>query len=420
MDPAPEPERRGNGHDRAPAARPPFGARVRRAARDHRRGVRIGAIVLAVLVVGSLLAWWYFSGFESTDDAQIDAHISTVSTRVAGTVTAVYVEDNQEVKAGQLLVQLDPRDFRVAAARAKAELAQAQAQLEAEHPNVPITETANVTQLATSEQDVSTARSALAAAERDREAAVARVRQAEANLARADADERRYQFLLDERAVTRERYDQIIAAAKAARAEVDSQRALARAAAKNADEQRARIEQALARQSEVRADAPRQLVIRRAALNAREAAIEAAQSSLERAQLDVEYATISAPIAGTTGRRSVEPGNRVQPGEQLLAIVDLDDVWVTANFKETQLRKIRVGQRARVHVDALAQDFDGWVESFAAASGARYSLLPPENATGNYVKVVQRIPVRIRLKPGQDPKHRLRPGLSVEPKVFVR
>jgi len=342
-----------------------------------------------------------------------------VAARVAGTVVAVHVEDNQTVAAGQLLVELDARDFQVALDRAQAQLLEAQAQLEAEHPQVPITSTTNSTQLSTSASDVASARAAVAAAERERESAAARLREAQANVERADADERRYRYLVGQQAAPRERYDQVLAAAKAARAGVASNRALASAAAKSVDEARARLAQAVSRQGEVAANGPRQLDARRAETDARRAAVDAARAAVAQAQLNLGYTRVVAPVAGIVGRRTAEPGNHVLPGEQLLAVVAVDDVWVTANFKETQLRKLRVGQRARVHVDALGRDFDGRVESLGAASGARFSLLPPENATGNFVKVVQRIPVRIRLAPGQDTR-RLRPGMSVEPKVFLR
>jgi membrane fusion protein (multidrug efflux system) len=416
--PEPEPERRSNGHERA--ARPPLRERTRQSLRAHRRGYTIAAVVSMVALAGGALVWWWLAGRVTTDDAQIDAHISGVATRVAGTVVAVHVEDNQPVAAGQLLVELDARDFQVSLRRAEAELLAARAQLEAEHPQVPITSTTNVTNISTSASDVASSRAAVAAAERDRDSAGARVREAEANVERAVADERRYRYLLEQHAAPRERYDQARAAAKATRAQVASNRALLRAAAKTVDEARARLAQALSRQSEVAANGPRQLDARRAQTDARRAQVDAAQAALEQARLNLTYTRVVAPVAGVVGRRSAEPGNHVAPGEQLVAVVALDDVWVTANFKETQLGKLRVGQRARVHVDALGRDYDGRVESIAGASGARFSLLPPENATGNFVKVVQRIPVRIHLDAGQDSEHRLRPGMSVEPKVFVR
>ena len=400
--------------------REPLGRRARRWRREHPRGALIALVVVVALVAVAVLVWWWMHTHETTDDAQIDGHIAPISSRVAGTVTRVYVEDNQKVERGQLLVELDPRDYQVAVERAEAELAQARAQLAAENPSVPITATTNFTQIATSEDEVAGARAGLAAAERDQQSALARVKAAQATAARAEADLARYKYLLAQRAIPQERYDQVLATAKAARADVESTRALARSADKAVDQQKARLQQALSRQGEASRNAPHQLSIREANIAAKEAAVKVAEAKLARAKLDLEYTKVSAPFSGITGKRSVEPGQRVQPGEELLSVVDLDDLWVTANFKETQLGRLRVGDKVRIKVDALGEKLDGSVESFAGASGARYSLLPPENATGNYVKVVQRLPVRIRIAPNQDPHRRLRPGMSVEPSVSLR
>jgi membrane fusion protein (multidrug efflux system) len=395
-----------------------LGARLREGVHRRRRALTFGLVVL--LVALGALVWWYLSTYQSTDDAQIDAHISAVSTRVAGTVTRVLVEDNQYVHRGDLLVELDPRDYQVAQARAEADLAQARAALEAEQPQEPITATTNLTDQVSASDEVSNARAALAAAERDYDAALARTHQAEANRVRSAADRRRYQYLLHERAITQERFDQVLATAQAQDAEVAASEALARAARHTVEQQNARLWQAQMRRAQLTHNAPRQLAIRGANSQSRQASVQAAQAGVERARLDLEYTRIVAPIDGIVGKRAAEPGNHVLPGEQLIAIVDLEHVWVTANFKETQLRWMRVGQPARVHVDALKRNLAGRIESFAGASGARFSLLPPENATGNFVKVVQRLPVRIALRPGQDRQHRLRPGMSVEPRVRLR
>lgn len=432
MDPASQPRHDGDGreqeiphdeHEPEPEPkkpREPLGRRARRWRREHPRGAVIALVVVLALAVVGVIVWWWMHTHEATDDAQIDGHIAPLSSRVAGTVTRVYVEDNQVVERGQLLVELDPRDYEVAVARAEAELAQARAQLAAENPSVPITATTNVTQIATSSDEVQSARAAIAAAERDYQASLARVKASEANGARAEADLTRYKYLLGQRAIPQERYDQVLATAKAARADVDSARALARSAQKSVEQQQARLQQALSRQGEANRNAPHQLNIKEANIAAKEAAVKAAEAAVERAKLDLSYTKIAAPVAGVVGKRSVEPGQRVQPGEELLSVVALGDLWVTANFKETQLRRLRIGQTVRIKVDALGEKIDGTVESFAGASGARYSLLPPENATGNYVKVVQRLPVRIRIAPNQDPHRRLRPGMSVEPSVSLR
>jgi membrane fusion protein (multidrug efflux system) len=432
MDPAPEVSP-GNGREREDEReddhdhererereREPVGKRAARWRKEHPRGTVLLVVGLVVLLAGGVIVWWYFHTHESTDNAQIDGHIAPLSSRVAGTVVAVHVEDNQSVDKGQLLVELDPRDYQVALERAEAEMAQAKAQLAAESPNFPITATINVTQISTTSDDVTSARAAIIAAERDHQAALARVQAAVANQARADADLARYKYLLAQRAIPQERYDAYLAANKSARAETDSARALAHSAQKTVVQQEARLKQAESRAGEANRNAPHQLSIREANIAAKKAAVQAAAAAVERARLDLEYTRIVAPFAGIVGNRSVEIGQHVLPGEQLLAVVDLDDLWVTANFKETQLRRLRAGQSVRIKVDALAEKIDGTVESFSGASGARYSLLPPENATGNFVKVVQRLPVRIRFAPNQDVHRRLRPGMSVEPNVRLR
>jgi membrane fusion protein (multidrug efflux system) len=300
-------------------------------------------IVLVLLVAGAAFRWWQ-RGHESTDDAEVDAHIANLSARVAGTVTAVYVQENDSVKKGQLLAELDPRDYEVALQRAEADLDMQQAQLHAGE---------------------------------------ARIREARANHRRARLDAERYSYLVRENAVPRMQYDEKRAAADVTAAAVASARAEAN---------------------------PR-------SLSARLAAIASARAALERARLDLQYTKIFAPADGLIGRRAAEVGQQVQPAQQLFAFVDTGEVWITAYFKETQLQRMRPGQRARVHVDAVDRDYDGTVESLGAASGARFSLLPPENATGNFVKVVQRIPVRIRLRGELEG---LRPGMSVEPRVYLR
>ena len=442
MSESPQPSHEGNGHDTPardehrdehphdepherdePKPEEPKEPLRRRAAgwrREHPRGFVLLVVGLVAAVAVAILVWWHYHTHESTDDAQIDGHIAPVSTRVAGTVLAVHVEDNTPVTVGQPLAELDPRDYQVALARAEAALAQARAELAAENPNVPITATSNVTQIATTSDEVATVKAAIAAAERDQQSAIAHVRSAEAADARSQADLVRHKYLLAQRAITQERFDTVLAVAKSTRADVDSARALARGAQKSVEQQQLRLQQAQSRAGEAARNAPRQISIREANIEAKEAAVKAAEAAVERARLDLAYTRIVAPVAGVVGKRSVEPGQHVQPGEELLAVVALGDLWVTANFKETQMRRLAPGQSVRIKVDATGEKLDGTVESFAGASGARYSLLPPENATGNYVKVVQRLPVRIRLQPNQDPHRRLRPGMSVEPTVTLR
>lgn len=385
---------------------------------------RIGLFVFLTLVgVAAVFAilWWVHAGsYETTDDAQVNAHLSAISSRVAGTVTAVYVEENQFVQKGQPIADLDPRDFQNAVDQAQSQMLQAQAQVQATDPNVPITETSNRATLSSANADLGNAQAAVAASERDLEAAEADLRQAEANNVKAQADVARYQPLVAKDEVSREQYDQVVATARAQVAVVDSRRASAASARKTVDQRKAGLSQAQAHLNEATQNAPLQLSIRRADNVSRQASLKTAQTQVERAQLDLSYTKILAPVSGIVSRRTVEVGQRVNAGQQMVQIAQIGDLWVTADFKETQLRHMRPGQRVTIHVDAFDQDFEGYVESLPASTGAITSLLPPENATGNYVKVIQRLPVRIRFKPNQSGLDRLRPGMSVDPQVWVK
>ena len=349
----------GLNHDTATTERPPRkqgsdGHRRRPFGRALRYLVLLVAAIALIVCVPRLLI--YLDSYESTDDAQIDGHIAPISSRINGNVVGVYVRDTEFVKAGKLLIEIDPRDEQAIVDTARANLAQATAQLNA--------------------------------ANADYDAASSRVDEALAtdNKAKKDAD--RYTSLAAQQIVSRSDYDEKVSAAEVDDAAVESAQAAANSA--------------------------------KTAIASRQAAVKAAKAALDQALLGLEYTKIVAPTRGVIGKKTVEIGQRVQPGEQLLAIVSLDDIWITANFKETQLRKIRTGQRVTIHVDATGEDYQGYVEGLAGASGEKYSLLPPENATGNYVKVVQRLPVRIRLSAGQDIDHRLRPGMSAEPSVWMR
>jgi membrane fusion protein, multidrug efflux system len=381
---------------------------------------KILLIILVLVVVAAGIAYWLYSRqFEDTDDAQVDGHINAITARVSGTVTGVYVEENQFVKAGQVLADLDPRDSKVALAVAQSQLAQAQAQSQAQRPNVPVTETNTRTAIATAAGDVTNAEAAVAAADHNYEAALAKVSESEANSAKAQADVERYRPLAEKDEVPREQFDQVVANAKALAATVAANQATAKAAAREADQARAQLTQAQQRAEESRQNAPRQVEMQKANVAVRQAAIQTARAQLDQARLNLSYVKIQSPVNGIVAKRSAEVGQHVEPGQQVVLITQIDDLWVTANFKETQLRRMSPGQSVRLHVDALKADFDGYVESLPAASGAITSLLPPENATGNFVKVVQRLPVRIRFKPNQNGLDRLRPGMSVEPKVRV-
>jgi membrane fusion protein (multidrug efflux system) len=397
-------------------------------------GLIIFAVVLLALAIGGFFLWGYLSSYESTDDAQIDGHIDSVSSRISGTTTAVHFEDNQQVQAGELLVELDPRDYQVALEQAQAELLGSQHEVSAQIPNVPITSQTNQTNIQTTGLDVASAQASVAAAEanvaaaeQEFQSALAQVRLAQANHNNDVAEVARYKALVDKDEVSREQYEAKVTAAKASQATVEANQAIADSRRKQVDQVRAQgntsiaqLNSAKAREEQARTNAPRQLAIQQANAGSRAADVAKNQAALDQAKLNLQYVRIYAPVSGVATKKNVEVGTRVSPGQELLAVVPLDDIWITANFKETQLKHVHPGQRVTAKVDAFGREYEGKVESIAATSGARNSLLPPENATGNYVKVVQRIPVRIRLNPGQNDDHHLRPGMSVEPKVWLQ
>jgi membrane fusion protein (multidrug efflux system) len=368
-------------------------------------GGALGLAALAALALG-LLAWRYASGRESTDDAQIDGHINAVATRIKGTVRSVNVEDNQRVEAGALLVEIDPRDYEVALERARADLAEAEAVAEGAKTGVPMTSTMTGGQLQAAQSDLATARARLASSEALR-------REASSKDAKAAQDLERTKRLHDKDEVSQQEYDTTAVAADAARATREAAEAGVREAEAGVAAAEAHLAQA--------GTGPQQVAIVRSRAVSAAARVEQARAALHQAELDLEHASITAPVAGVVSKRSVEVGQVVQEGQPLMALVPLEDVWVTANFKENQLHHIRSGQPVTVAVDAYGRHtYRGRVDSIAAATGAKFSLLPPENATGNYVKVVQRIPVKILLEKGQDPEHLLRPGMSVVSTIHTR
>ncbi|HEY3665723.1 MAG TPA: HlyD family secretion protein [Polyangiaceae bacterium] len=375
---------------------------------------------VAMLVLGAAAYWYHGTFFEDTDDAQIDGYISSLAPRVSGTVTAVRVDDNQTVSPNQVLVELDPTDLRVARDQAKAALAQADAQLRAEQSNASVTETTNETLVATSSSDVASGQAGVAEAQQSVAQASAQIKQAEADARLAQTERERAAQLFQSGAIARSEYDSRVAAADAAAAKLEAQREGVEAARRRVEEEAAKAHAASSRLKEAKENGPDVLESKRATVDLRKASVDAAKAALEQAELNLGYATITAPVKGIVGKRSVNVGDRVTVGQALLGITQIEKLWVTANFRETQVRNMHVGQRATVHVDALGRDFDGEVESMAAATGSRYSVLPPENASGNYVKVVQRLPVRLRLFPKQAGLELLRPGMSVEPKVRVK
>ena len=380
------------------------------------RGIGLGAVI-ALAVVG-FFVWRYLNTYEATDDAQVDGHINSVSARVAGYVLKVNVDDNQSVQKGAVLVEIDPRDYQVALERAKAELADAEATAQAMNLNVPVETIGTTTQVSTSEANVQASQAGVGAAKQQLDSARAQLQQAEANNARAQADVARYSALLAKDEVSRQVYDQANATAKANAAAVESARAAVAATQEQIAQAESRVSSAQAA-LQYSHTGPQQVAASQARARAAIANVQQKRAALDAAQLDLQYCTVTAPVTGVVNKK-VEVGMNVQPGQTLLSVVPLDDIWVTANFKETQLRKMKVGQRVTIAVDAYGREYQGHVESMAGATGAQFSLLPPENATGNYVKVVQRIPVKIVLDSGQNQDHLLRLGMSVEPKVWLQ
>jgi membrane fusion protein, multidrug efflux system len=395
---------------------------------------RIGGIVLLVLILIAGFFWLRSRGKEGTDDAQVDGHITQIAPRVGGTVAQVHISNNQAVKAGDVLVEIDPRDYQIALDRAKAELADAVATASGARTSVPIARVETASGVSTASGGVQQADAAVAGADHeiqvaqaDLVSAQAHQREKEATAVRAARDVERLRGLVEKDEISKQQFDAAIAQADSARAAADAAKSDVTAAQGGITVAQQRAAAARGAASQARAGlanaqtAPQQLQVTEARATSADARVRLAESALKQAELNLEHTTVKAPTNGVVSRKSVEPGQVIQPGQPLLALVDLSDVWVVANFKESQLAKMRPGQKAIVDVDALGgKEFQGHVESIAAATGAKFSLLPPENATGNYVKVVQRIPVRIALEPGQDPDHLLRPGMSVTPTVSVR
>ncbi len=398
------------------AAPPPRNASPAAARRPLPGWLILGAVV--VIVVVGIFVWNYFAMWESTDDAQVDGHINAISARVSGYVTKVNVDDNQAVEAGAVLVEIDPKDYQVAVERAKAEFEAAEASAMAAEHNVPIILANSSSQLESARADVENARAGISAAQGQAAAALAQLTQAEANDSKAQSDVERYKQLVAKQEISQQQYEQALDAAKATAAGVVAAKASAAAAEDQVHQAQSRLLQAQA-SLQAAETAPQQVLVSKAQFSSADASVAQKKSALDQAMLNLQYCTIVAPVAGVVSK-NVEVGNNVQPGQQLLSVVPLEDVWVTANFKETQLKHMRPGQAAEISVDAYGRTYKGHVDSIAGASGARFSLLPPENATGNYVKVVQRVPVKIVLEPGQNNDHLLRPGMSVTPKVKVK
>jgi len=392
----------------------------RRPSRTQSSGFRIAvAIAIIVLLVAGFFAYRYFSSYESTDDAQVDGHVNSVSARVSGHVIKLNVQDNQYVQAGGVLVEIDAADYQVAYERAKADFEDAQAEALAAGVNVPITSVSTTSQVSATAADVNSARAGIQVARQQYEAAKAQLQQAEANDVKAQNDLGRYKQLVEKQEISQQQYDQATAAARASAAGVAAARASADAAQQQVTQAQGKLVQAQANWSNANT-APKQMQITRAKATSALAEAQRKKADLDQATLNLQYTKIVAPVNGIVSNRTVEVGQNVAPGQELMKIINLDDVWITANFKETQLRDMKIGQRVTIEVDANGRSYNGKLDSIAGASGARFSLLPPENATGNYVKVVQRIPVKIVLDLGANKDHQLRPGMSVTPKAWIR
>jgi membrane fusion protein, multidrug efflux system len=387
--------------------------------RSRRRGIII--VVIAILIVGAVAFWWHSTFTEDTDDAQINGHLIQVSSRIGGQVQKVYVDENQLVKKGDLIAELDPRDYQVAVENAKAVLASAKANAAAANVNVPLTTINTGSNLTSATSDVSGAHASVMQAQQQQQAAHARVIQAQANNARAQADLERYKPLVEKDVISKQQFDAAVAAAAAAAASVQDALASEQAAAEGVRVARDREaqSQALLKYAQT---GPQQIAAQNAKARQAEAQAEQAQAQLDQANLNLSYTKIIAPEAGIITRKSVELNQNVSVGQNLLTLVSLEDIWVTANFKETQLRHMAAGQEVEISVDATGKTYKGKVTQIGGATGSVLSLFPPENATGNYVKVVQRVPVRVDFTDleHEDPDHLLRPGLSVEPKVRVK
>jgi membrane fusion protein (multidrug efflux system) len=403
-----KPEQQNENHDKQPEE-----------PKSRRRFIIIG--VVAILVVGAVLFWWHSTFYEDTDDAQVNGHLIQISARIAGHVIKVNVDENQYVDAGTVLAEMDPKDFEVAVQQDEANLQSAEAAYEAARVNVPVININTGTNLRTAGVDVSTANAQVAQSEKQLEAAQAAVAQAQANNVKAQLDLERYTPLVEKDVISKQQFDAAVAAANGDKAALDQAQAQVLGSQDAVRIARDRVVQS---QNSLKyaQTAPQQVAIQKARADQAAAQVEQARAELEQAKLNLSYTKVVAPVAGIVTRKSVEVGQNVSVGQNMMTLVSLDDIWITANFKETQLDSMRAGQKVAITVDAYGgRKYDGKITQIGGATGSVLSLFPPENATGNYVKVVQRIPVRIDLTdPKQNSDHLLRPGMSVEPKVRVK
>jgi membrane fusion protein (multidrug efflux system) len=399
---------------------------------SSRKLVIFGALVV-LAAIGAYL-WVHSLNRVSTDDAQVDGHIIPISPKIYGKVLEVLVDDNQQVKQGQVLVRIDPRDFQAKVDQAQAAVAVAASQSLGANAGVPLTRdttgssvTAADAQLSAAQADYDQAKVEYErAATADIAVARSNVESAQATADRAQADLDRMKTLVDKEEISRLEYDSYVSAARVAVSQLQAAKDKLASVIKDAETKKAALLSAQARISQAQAGigqakaSEKQVAVRVADASSAVATIAQAHANLEAARLDLTYTTIVAPADGVVTKKTVEVGQVVQQGQGLLLLVPLQDVWVTANFKETQLAGVRNGQKAEVKADLSGESYPGHVDSLAAATGTRLSLLPPENATGNYVKVVQRIPVKIVLDPIPGGNQVLRPGMNIEATIFTK
>jgi membrane fusion protein (multidrug efflux system) len=385
---------------------------------NRSRNIILIVVIALIVVVAGAFLWRYLGSYESTDDAQVDAHLYPVSARISGYVVKVNVNDNQYVQKGAVLVEIDPKDYEVAIDEAKANLASAQATAQSLNISVPITSTNTSSQLKYATSGVENANATIISAENQVAAAHAQLESAEANDVKAQDDLRRYKALLAKQEVAEQIYDQALATAKSSTASVAAARQYEAVAQQAVQQARSQLGQSEANEQSAQTG-PQQVSSTRARARAAISDVQQKRAALEQAELNLQYTQIVAPASGEVNK-TVVVGMNVQSGEQLLTIVPLEEIWITANFKETQLRQMKVGERSDIHVDSSGRTYKGHVDSIAGATGPLFSLLPPENATGNYVKIVQRIPVKIVLDSGENQDHQLRPGMNVVPDVYIR
>lgn len=398
------------------------------------RARRALGIVAIIIIVCGILLWLHYRNRVSTDDAQVDGHIIPISSQVPGSVLKILVNDNQAVKKGQLLVQLDPRDYQAKLDDAKAKLAVAQSHVLSANVNVPLTSATTRSDTTGAEAGVAAAQSAYEQAQLAlQQASTSQLAYAQANAQKQEAASQKAQSdlarmtpLAAKSEISQQQYDAYVAAATEAKEELAAARQALDLAKQTIPVRQAQVDSAKADLEKARANLQaaqanqRQVKMSVANAASARAAVQQAEAQVETAQLNLGYTNIVAPEDGVVTNKTVQIGQILSPGQGLMVIVPLAHIWVTANYKETQLAKVRPGDRAEVHVDMYGKTFTGHVDSIAGATGSRLSLLPPENATGNYVKVVERIPVKIDLDPIPPSEAILRPGMNVEATIITK